>query len=65
MAEAKINPEQVQQAVNESVRRALARDPDIIRGPILIGIIAYPDDNQLNFKDIQVSGEFQTQQVKR
>ena len=65
MAEARINPEQFQQAVNDSLKRALDRDRDIIRGPILIGIIAYPDDNMVNFKDIQVSPEITTAQVKR
>ena len=54
MAEARIDPEQFQQAVNASLRRALERDPKVITGPILIGIVAWPDDNNtVDFKDIQ------------
>lgn len=54
MAEAKIDPRQFQEAVNASLKRALERDRDIIRRPILIGIIAYPDDrSQVSFEDIQ------------
>lgn len=54
MAEAKIDPEQFQQAVNASLKRALERDRDYINRPILIGIIAYPDDrSQVSFEDIQ------------
>jgi hypothetical protein len=62
MAEVRINPEQLQEAVNASLKRALVREPGPITGPILIGIIAYPDDNVLSFKDIQaVAGEIQAQ----
>lgn len=53
MAEARINPEQLQEAVNVSLRRALERDPRIITGPILIGIIAYPDNDRVSIKEIQ------------
>lgn len=54
MAEAKIDPEQLREAVNASLKRALERDRDVIRRPILIGIIAYPDDrSQVAFEDIQ------------
>lgn len=66
MAEARIDPGQVQEAVNSALKRALERDPRIITGPILIGIIAYPDDGQLNFKDIQaVQGDIQAAQTSR
>ena len=54
MAEARVDPEQFKRAVDASLARALQRDPKIITGPILIGIIAWPDDNdQVSFKDIQ------------
>ena len=54
MAEAKIDPRQFEEAVNASLKRALERDRDLIRRPILIGIIAYPNDrSQVSFEDIQ------------
>jgi hypothetical protein len=56
MAEARIDPAQLQEAVTSSLKRALERDPKIIVGPILIGIIAYPDDNnQVSYKEIQAA----------
>jgi hypothetical protein len=58
MAEARIDPEQLQQAVNYALKRALERDPRVIDGPILIGIIAYPDNDRVDFKEIQ-AGKFE------
>ncbi len=52
MAEARIPREQL----NEQVQYALKRISDqdlIITGPILVGIIAYPDGERVDFKDIQ------------
>jgi len=53
MAEARINPEQLQEAVQASLKRALERDPRLISRPILVGIIAYPDGDRVDFRDIQ------------
>jgi len=54
MAEARIDPEQLRQAVDASVKRALDRDQYGIKGPILIGIIAWPNDtNTIDIKEIQ------------
>jgi len=52
MAEAQIDPEQLKKAVEYAVQRALERDPRIITGPITVGIIAYPDDGNVNYKEI-------------
>lgn len=58
MAEARIDPTQLEQAVKESVARVLERPP-VIRKPILIGIVAWPDDKgQVSFEEI--SGQYGT-----
>lgn len=53
MAEVQITHEQLQEAVSASLKRAVEREPRITR-PILIGIIAYPQDGRLNVADLQV-----------
>lgn len=64
MAEARINPEQLQQAVNASLKRALERDTTVIRGPILVGIIAYPDQDRVLVKDIQAMAEMDIAKIQ-
>jgi len=48
---ARINPEELERAVQTALRR-LPHDR-IIRGPILVGIIAYPEGGKIQFQDIQ------------
>ncbi|MDB4947818.1 MAG: hypothetical protein JWM27_467 [Gemmatimonadetes bacterium] len=53
MADAQINPDQLRQAVDASLSRVIGRDPKVITGPVLVGIIAYPDkDNSVSYKDL-------------
>lgn len=55
MAEAvQITHDQLQEAVSASLKRAVEREGRITR-PILIGIIAYPEDGRLGVADIQVA----------
>jgi hypothetical protein len=48
---ARLDPNQLDQAVH----RALARIPrdKLIHGPILVGIIAYPEGDKVHFQDIE------------
>lgn len=47
MAEVQITHDQLQEAVSASLKRAVEREGRLTR-PILIGIIAYPQDGRLN-----------------
>lgn len=42
-------------ALDEAVHRSLARIPRdrLIHGPILVGIIAYPEGDKVHFQDIE------------
>jgi hypothetical protein len=52
MAEVRITPEQLQEQVQYALKRISDRDL-VITGPILVGIVAWPDGDRPDFRDIQ------------
>jgi hypothetical protein len=50
-AGARINSQELERAVQSALRR-LPGDR-LIKGPILVGIIAYPEGGKIQFKDLQ------------